>query len=113
MALFLSQLTGRTYEDIIALRTNHGLGNIARAHYLVSEGVFESIEEALDAHKGEGGGWGKLYNEAGLHPGMGSLGWAFKHYPEYDKPGHGPPAWAHNREKPGKPDHAGPKDKDE
>jgi hypothetical protein len=146
---------GMGYDEIMELHETYGFGNLARVFYLYSQFNSEefvlpegtelpedfagSLEDFLALR--EDYGWGVLYRELGLHPSQGSLGWAFKNAEEADKPGNGPPEWAHKPfasdesgdgdesgepvltgaggqpdkpgkpDNPGKPDHAGPKDK--
>jgi hypothetical protein len=107
VALFLSELTGVPYEEIITLRdSGFGFGNFAKAYYYIQEkgGSYSEVLSQAQAM-----GWGKFFKENGMHPGgkgrgLGSL--IGKGHQEESKHT-GPPEWAG-----GPPEHAnGPKNK--
>ncbi len=78
VAVFLSEATEMTYDEIINLqKSGHGLGNIARAYNFVSATYGTLTMSDVLASRSQGIGWGQLYKEAGLKPGGGGqgLGW--------------------------------------
>jgi len=109
VAVFLSEATGISYDEIINLqKSGHGLGNIARAYNFVSAaGITTTISEVYES-RSQGIGWGQLYKEAELKPGGGGqgLGWLLGKNKGANRSKHTrPPEWAG-----GPPDHASPPD---
>jgi hypothetical protein len=91
VAAFIAEVTGSTYEEIIALQqAGYGMGNISKAYFYLQqleesgetgetgEVITMTLEDVLaQAHSM---GWGNLWKEAGLGPGVGhGVGWLFKH----------------------------------
>jgi hypothetical protein len=84
---YLASITGETADQIIAYQKDgYGLGNIAKAYYLLNFVVLGddvvlpgdgSLLAILEQSKLTG--WGNLYKELGLNPGeKRGLGWLFK-----------------------------------
>lgn len=107
---YLSGVTGLAETEIVSYQeSGFGLGQIAKAYYLISlqgEGEYESVlTQAVEM------GWGELYKSLGYHPSeKKGLGWLFK---DGEKPGNkpeeiGPPDHANNDKdkETGPPDHA-------
>lgn len=102
----------------------HGFGNIARAYLLAdaTEDEGDSAEDYLNQHL-EGGGWGQIMRESGVHPsqlapgqimsgryiaGEDGEGWQPGPPEGAGRPEHaGPPEGAGRPENAGPPDHAG------
>ena len=112
---FLEELTGLPTVEILELQKTYGLGEIAKAYYLLNldtttldpEVILpESYEDLLSAAKGMG--WGNYFKSLELHPGLqGGIGWLFKYAnqgetEDLEMPLIGKP------ENPGKPEHGGP-----
>jgi len=84
---YLASITGESVDQIIAYQKDgYGLGNIAKAYYLLNFVVLGddvllpgdgSLLAILEQSKLTG--WGNLYKELGLHPGeKRGLGWLYK-----------------------------------
>ena len=102
VALYLAEVLGVEYDDIIQLQREegYGLGEISRAYYLLMlaeageiEGLGGDVSAILAQVKETG--WGVFMKNLGLHPGGGhGLGWMFKEFGKKPNPGHGKPEWA-------------------
>lgn len=94
VAGYLATLTGLTVEEILSIQTEgFGMGEIAKAYYLLTMDVESETEEGSETsaqtvtygdlldllQKAKEMGWGEYYMEQGLHPGLqGGIGWLFK-----------------------------------
>lgn len=112
---YLAKLIEEDPDYVLGLQKTYGLGEIAKAYYLLnldpttldSEVILpESYDDLLSAAKGMG--WGNYYKSLELHPGLqGGIGWLFKYAnqgetEDLEMPMIGKP------ENPGKPEHGGP-----
>jgi hypothetical protein len=115
VVVYLAELMKVEPEDVLVLQETYGLGEIAKAYYLLNldtttldpEVILpESYEDLLSAAKEMG--WGNYYKSLDLHPGLqGGIGWLFKYAnqgetEDLEMPMIGKP------ENPGKPEHVGP-----
>ncbi len=94
VVMYLSGLTGLATEEILNLQnTGYGLGQIAKAFYLVEMSGSGDLEAVMAEAKETG--WGNLYQSWGNHPSeIKGLGWLFKLEGKPDKVG--PPDHANN-----------------
>lgn len=110
VVVFLAEKMEVDPEDVLKLQETYGLGEIAKAYYLLNfETNYDgeaSIEELLS--KAKEMGWGEFYKSLDLHPGLkGSIGWLFKYAnqgedEDLEMPMIGKP------DKPDKPERGGP-----
>lgn len=95
VAVFLAEVTGTSYEEIIAFQeAGYGMGNISKAYYYIQASGGGSLGEVMA--QAQEIGWGELFKAAGLHPGGNhGVGWLFKEHGGNGNAGHhGKPDWA-------------------
>lgn len=94
VVVYLAGLTGLGTQEILNLQnTGYGLGQIAKAFYLIDLSGVGELEAVMAEAKEIG--WGNLYKNWGNHPSeIKGLGWLFKHEGKPDQVG--PPDHANN-----------------
>ncbi len=110
VALFLAGVTGLSYDEIVSYRdAGYGLGQIGRALQF-ARATDQSLDDVLA--QAQETGWGRLYREAGLHPGGQGLGALLGRGHTGERPAWagGPPDHAGAPEHAGPPEHTGPKE---
>jgi len=94
VAVFLAEVTGTTYEEIIAFQeAGYGMGNISKAYYYIQATGGGSLGDVMA--QAQSTGWGQVFKDAGLHPGGGhGVGQLFKENDTNPSGHHGKPDWA-------------------
>lgn len=102
---FLAELTELSTEEILTLQESYGLGEIAKAYFLIKNSYVDKTYEEVLTHAKEMG-WGEYFKSLDLHPGQqGGIG-QLRRSTNLNEDGEmlkiGKP------DKPGKPWHGGP-----